>query len=262
MPEPVDLMVLATAYVDEHIGEFHNKRISAISELSLSILLKKKNPYLFKAKNLEIASDFVRTLLDAHLSSQEETMFGQWLEKLAIYVSGLVDGGQRPATTDIDLDFTREGVRFLVSVKSGPNWGNSSQKRDLREAFKNARRQLQLDPNIHMTFIEGCCYGRQINEDQGTYLKKCGQAFWQFITEDPEFYREIIVPIGHMALEKNVEFASEYARVLNTFTQEFLEAYCAADGAVDWNALLAFNSSAAPLPRRPGRHSRSQQTPR
>src|SRR5450756_2225713 len=191
MSQPVD-MNLVTAYVDEHIGEFHSKRLQAIGNLRLSNLLKKKNPYLFKAKNQEIAGELIRGILDAYLSSQEETMFGQFLEKLAIYVSGLADGGQRPATLDVDLDFARDGTRYLVSVKSGPNWGNASQHRDLELAFRTARRQLGLDQSIHVIYIEGCCYGRQQNVDRGAYYKKCGQAFWEFLTCDPDFYQEIV----------------------------------------------------------------------
>ena len=27
----------------------------------------------------------------------------------------------------IDLEFDKDGVRYIVTIKSGPNWGNSSQ---------------------------------------------------------------------------------------------------------------------------------------
>ncbi len=39
-------------YVEENIGSFHQKRLEVISKLSLSQTLKRKNPYLFKAKNV------------------------------------------------------------------------------------------------------------------------------------------------------------------------------------------------------------------
>ncbi|MBD0372728.1 MAG: hypothetical protein ICV60_17925 [Pyrinomonadaceae bacterium] len=42
---------------------------------------------LFKAKNIELAQDLVKGIVDAHLSSQEETVFGNLLEGFAIYVS-------------------------------------------------------------------------------------------------------------------------------------------------------------------------------
>ncbi len=39
------------------IDPFYNKRIKALSLLKLTEVLKRKNPYLFKAKNIELSSD-------------------------------------------------------------------------------------------------------------------------------------------------------------------------------------------------------------
>ena len=65
-----------TAYVEANIGTFHDKRLEALNKLRLRDLLRRKNPYLFKSKNLVVVADLIRSLLDAHLSSQEETLFG------------------------------------------------------------------------------------------------------------------------------------------------------------------------------------------
>ena len=40
----------STQYVEENIGTFHAKRIQSLDDLKLSKVLKRKNPYLFKAK--------------------------------------------------------------------------------------------------------------------------------------------------------------------------------------------------------------------
>ncbi len=37
-------------YVEDNIGDFHQKRIKALSKLKLEKVLKRKNPYMFKAK--------------------------------------------------------------------------------------------------------------------------------------------------------------------------------------------------------------------
>ena len=37
-------------YVEENIGVFHDKRIQSLDRLKLSDVLKRKNPYLYKAK--------------------------------------------------------------------------------------------------------------------------------------------------------------------------------------------------------------------
>ena len=38
-------------YVEKNIGVFHKKRIDSLDTLKLKKVLKRKNPYLFKAKN-------------------------------------------------------------------------------------------------------------------------------------------------------------------------------------------------------------------
>lgn len=73
-----------TQYVEENIGVFHQKRIAGLNELKLNKVLSKKNPYLFKAKYILTAQDIIKSLTDAFISSQEEAIFGNWLEGLAI----------------------------------------------------------------------------------------------------------------------------------------------------------------------------------
>lgn len=72
-------------YVEQNIGIFHQKRIQSLDGLKLSQVLKRKNPYLFKAKYVLTAEQIVKSLVDAHISSNEETVFGDWLEGLAVF---------------------------------------------------------------------------------------------------------------------------------------------------------------------------------
>jgi len=125
-------------YVADNIGNFHGSRLRSLRKLKLRQILKRKNPYLFRAKNILTAQDFVKTLLDAYLSSQEETLFGDFLEGLAIYINSKVYRGTKSSAEGIDLEFDKNGMRYIVSIKSGPNWGNSSQIRKMRDNFIKA----------------------------------------------------------------------------------------------------------------------------
>ena len=127
-----------TAYVENNIHLFHSKRLQNLEKLKLTQILKRKNPYLFKAKNILTAQDLVKTLLNAHLSSQEETIFGDFLEGLAIYINQKVYSGNKSSAEGIDLEFDKDGIRYIIGIKSGPNWGNSSQINKLRDNFKKA----------------------------------------------------------------------------------------------------------------------------
>ncbi len=229
-------------FVEGNIGEFHARRAGSLQSLKLTQVLNRKNPYLFKAKNINDAHDLVKLILDAHLSSQEETIFGEFLEKLAIFVCGKVFGGRKSSAEGIDLEFTRENVIYIVAVKSGPNWGNSSQIKRMVDNFKQAKRILRTSSNkANIQAVNGCCYGRENQPDKVDYLKLCGQEFWEFISGNDSLFVDIIEPLGYRAKERNEEFFTEYSRILNLFTQEFMDGFCV-DGRIDWDKLVQFNS--------------------
>ena len=230
-------------YVENNIGSFHSKRLQNLEELKLSKILKRKNPYLIKAKNLFNSQDLVKTLLDSHLSSQEETIFGNFLEGLAIFINRKVFGGRKSSAEGIDLEFEDDGINYIVTIKSGPNWGNSEQIRKMRDSFKKAKQILRTsNSKLQIIAINGCCYGRNNRPDKGDYFKYCGQKFWEFISDDKNLYVEIIEPLGHKAKKRNEEFIDKYSQIINNFTFEFSQDYCV-DGKIDWNALVKFNSS-------------------
>jgi hypothetical protein len=231
------------AYVEQNIGIFHAKRILALEKLKLSSVLKRKNPYLFKAKALSTSEDIVKVLLDSHLSSNEETTFGDWLEGLAIYTNEKVYGGKKSGIAGIDLEFDLEGTRYIVSIKSGPNWGNSRQIAKMKTDFTKAKQALRTSSSgLKVVAVNGCCYGKNDKPDKGEYFKYCGQRFWNFISGDPDLYTEIIEPLGKNARSKNDEFYESYSKVINKFTAEFLKDFCKEDGAIDWHKIVVLNS--------------------
>lgn len=233
-----------TKFIEEHIPEFHRKRLESLAELKLQKVLRRKNPYLYKAKFVTSAPELVKVILDAHLSSQEEAIFGGFLEGLAVFICGRVFSGKKSSAEGIDLDFERDGIRYVVSIKSGPNWGNSGQIKKMRQNFSQAKRILGTNTSAkNIVAVNGCCYGQENVEDKGDYLKKCGQSFWSFISGDDEFYITIIEPLGHKAKERNEAFQIEYGKVINRFTAEFIKDFCQADGTILWDKLVEFNSA-------------------
>ncbi|OQY55789.1 MAG: cytosolic protein [Desulfobacteraceae bacterium 4572_88] len=231
-------------YVEEKIPIFHENRLEKLRKLKLKEILKRKNPYLFKVKNITAVNDFIKTILDAYLSSQEESLFGGFLEELAIFVCAQVHNGRKSASEGIDLDFERDKTKYIVSVKSGPNWGNSSQIKRMKDNFKKARRILGTNTTtgLHVVSVNGCCYGKDNMPDKMDYLKLCGQRFWEFISGNKNLYTEIIEPLGHKAKEKNDLFFAEYSNVINKFSRDFMNMFCDSDGAIQWKEVIKFNS--------------------
>lgn len=231
-------------FVEKNIEIFHIKRIQSLNTLKLSKVLKRKNPYLFKAKYVLTAEQIIKGIVDAHISSNEETIFGEWLEGLAIFINEKVYGGKKSGIKGIDLEFDQNKVRFIISIKSGPNWGNSSQIVKMLSDFKTAKKTLRTsNSQLNIIAVNGCCYGKDSKPDKGEYYKYCGQRFWEFISGDSELYTNIIEPLGHKAKEKNEDFIKSYSQMINKFTKEFANEYCDDNGIIDWKKLVAFNSS-------------------
>jgi hypothetical protein len=232
-----------TDFVRENIVDFHKSRIENLDKLGLPTLLANKNPYLFKAKNLNVASDLINALLQARLSSSEEGSFGTFLEELAVFVAKICGGGQKAAIAGLDIDLTRGGVRYLIAVKSGKNWGNSGQHKDLRANFKNAVRivkQSKQTGQIQPTL--GICYGKFKTVDNGEYLHIGGQSFWHLLSDDAELYVDIVEPLGHEAENHEKLFAEKKDNTFNRLTREFTLDYCDTSGAIEWGRLVRFVS--------------------
>ncbi len=230
-------------YVEKNIQTFHDNRLNRLNNLKLTKILKRKNPYLFKAKNIENANDFVKNILDSFLSSQEETLFGSWLEGLAIFINQKVYNGRKSGITGIDLEFENEQKKYIVSIKSGPKWGNSSQIKKMISDFDRARKTLLTsNSKLEIIAVNGCCYG--VDESSyklGNYYKYCGKNFWHFISGEENLYIDIIEPLGTNAFKQNEKFKQSYDILLNKFVKEFLSEFCS-NGQIDWEKLVIFNS--------------------
>lgn len=229
-------------FVNENISIFHRNKRNSLQRIDLKTVLRKKNPYLFKAKNINIATDLVENIMDAFLSSSEEKLFGDFLEALAIFISSEIYGGRKSAATGIDLEFNKNNTNYLVSIKSGPSWGNSSQQRRQEQDFQTAVKVLkQSNHTINVEPVLGICYGKVRTSHIRGYLKVVGQCFWYLISENENLYTDIIEPLGYRAKEHNKEFLEEKSKIVNLFTGEFLGEFCD-NGVINWKKLVEFNS--------------------
>ena len=236
-------------YLSEHvITPFYQTRFTKLNSLKLKDVLKRKNPYLFKAKNIELAGDLVKGIADAYLSSQEEGIFGNLLEGFAIFVSKGLYKGFKSELKSVDLEFEREDKYFIVGIKSGTNWANSDQITAMRNNFKLDRAILREQGiKNEIIAINGCIYGKdrspfkKHDDADKQYYKYAGQDFWHFISGDDNLYREIITPIDKEAREKDESFKKAYAGKVNEMTQDFIENFMT-DNQIDWLKLVDYVS--------------------
>jgi hypothetical protein len=238
-------------YLAEYvITPFYNIRLKGLNSLSLAELIK--------AKNIELAQDLVKSIVDAFLSSQEETMFGNLLEGFAIYVSSRLYGGFKSKLPSLDLEFERDDYYYIVGIKSGINWGNSDQINGMKNNFKAARAHLRASGITNeIVAVNGCIYGKDRNplknkkrikgagvtdeEPDKVYYKYAGQDFWNFVSGDDNLYREIIVPIDEKAREKDEAFKKAYAAKVNEMTRDFTANFMT-NNQIDWIKLVDYVS--------------------
>ena len=197
-----------------------------------------KNPYLFRARAPEDAEQLASRLIDAFLSSSEETHFGDILEQVAIVICREARGGWKSSAYGIDLEYD-DGpapVRNIVQIKSGTNWGNSSQRKKLVSDFQSAAETLrQGSGQVVVQAIEGICYGPSGRKDFGSHIRLVGNAFWQEISGWPNTGRAVLTIVGHHASNGLSEVLDEARSNVVAYLQR---SGAASNGRVDWDRLF------------------------
>lgn len=233
------------------IKPFYQIRLQRLELAKLSHIIKRKNPYLFKAKNIETAGDLAKGLLDAFLSSQEETIFGDLMEELAIHICRQVFNGRKAKQgkySSIDLIFERDNKIYIVSIKSGPNWGNSDQINIMKRNFKKAKSLIRSElSEKNIVAINGCMYGKdnvphKVNKNPDfSYYKICGQSFWELISGDSDLYKKIIQPLDKEVKNRDEIFKKLYVKKVNEMTRDVMDLFCVKN-ILDWNKIIEFIS--------------------
>ena len=133
-------------------------------------------------------------------------------------------------------------MRNLITIKSGPHWGNAGQIKKMEDYFRKARKILATTGGIKSVHcVNGCCYGSE-DSHKGHYEKMCGRRFWEFISGDSKLYTRMIDPLGHDAELQNEAFEVEKSKVIESFTQDLAKLFATGGGAIAWDKLLEFNS--------------------
>ncbi|MBU4031135.1 cytosolic protein [Patescibacteria group bacterium] len=250
--EKLNYKKLNTFIATDVIRPFYNNRVFALKQIKLKTIIKRKNPYLFKAKNIETAGDFAKYILDAFLSSQEETMFGDLLEGLAINICREVFNGRKAEEgkfKSVDLIFKRDNKLYVVGIKSGPNWGNSDQINAMKKNLKRAKEILKSEgEKMNVIKVNGCMYGqdnrpykKNKRNSNLNYHKICGQLFWELISGDNQLYKKIIQPLDKEAKKRDKVFKELYVKKINEITKDLINLFYA-DNLLDWNKIVDYVS--------------------
>ena len=241
----LDYKKLNTFIASDIIQPFYKIRIDRLAGVKLSDVVKRKNPYLFKAKNIETAGDLAKNILDAFFSSQEETIFGDLMENLAVNICRQIFNGKKAEEgkyRSVDLIFERDKKVYIVGIKSGPNWGNSDQVNTMRKNFIKAKKIIRAKfDKIEIIAINGCMYGRDSQPYKSGYRKICGQLFWELIFGDDDLYKKIIQPLDKEAKKRDETFKQLYIKKINEMTKDIVRLFYTRND-LDWNKIVDYVS--------------------
>ncbi len=241
----LDYKKLNTFIASDVIQPFYKIRLDRLTGVKLNDIIRRKNPYLFKAKNIETAGDLAKNILDAFLSSQEETIFGDLMENLAVNICRQVFNGKKAEEgkyRSVDLIFERDKKVYIVGIKSGPNWGNSDQVNTMKKNFIKAKKIIRAERGkIEIIAINGCMYGRDNQPYKSGYRKICGQPFWELISGDNDLYKKIIQPLDKEAKKRDESFKKLYVKKVNEMTKDVVNLFYIKNN-LDWDKIVEYVS--------------------
>ena len=222
---------------------FYGTLIEKIDGLNIQKVMKRKNPYLYRAKAMQSATEIVDSVLTAFVSSREETIFGNcFFEPIAIAASG----GNKALAEGIDIMIQNNETNTIsaIAVKSGPSVFNADSKKRQEQNFTAASKLAQQAKARYEAYI-GYCYGKKKESGRGKpkmYQELAGKRFWAELTGDEDFYIKIIGYMGTMPEKYVADYKESYNRAANRLVREFSNSFCREDGSIDWEKLVEFNS--------------------
>ncbi len=231
------------AAIAKALETFYGTLIEKIDKLDIVKVMKRKNPYLYRAKAMENASEIVESVLGAFVSSSEETIFGNcFFEPIAIAASG----GNKALAEGIDIMIqdNKTNTIYAVAVKSGPSVFNADSKKRQEQNFTAASKLAQQAKARYEAYI-GYCYGKKKDSGRGKpkmYQELAGKRFWTELTGDEEFYIKIIGFMGTLPEQYVASYKESYNKAFNRLVREFSNDFCKEDGSIDWEKLVEFNS--------------------
>lgn len=226
--------------ISEALTSFYSNLTSKLEEIDLDTILKRKNPYLYRAKGISSAAQIVDGILSAFVSSSEETIFGNvFFEPLAIAVSG----GQKAVTEGVDITVDKDNTLYSIAVKSGTSVFNADSRKRQEQNFLAAQKRAQQARKVFFPVV-GYGYGKKKIGRGGEkfYKELAGKDFWYWLTGDQEFYTKIISYMGTRPDQYAARFEAAYTSAENRLIRSFTMKYCKEDGSINWDELIKFNS--------------------
>lgn len=223
------------------LDRYYTSLIEKVDGLNIKKIMKRKNPYLFRAKAVNGAAQIVDAILAAFISSSEETVFGnEFFEPIAIAAVQ----GQKALAEGVDIMVERDDTIYAIAVKSGTSVFNADSRKKQEQNFMAASKLAQQARKRFVPIV-GYGYGKKKASSKGRpkfYEELAGKDFWAELTGDDTFYIKLIRLMDKLPGKYIEDFDASYQKAANRLVREFTVEFCFEDGSIDWEKLVKFNS--------------------
>lgn len=152
------------------LDNFYTNLIKKVDSLNVKTVMKRKNPYLFRAKAMNGAAQIIDAILAAFVSSSEETIFGNvFFEPIATAAAQ----GQKALAEGVDIMVERDNTIYAIAVKSGTSVFNADSRKKQEQNFMATSKLAQqakkrFVPIVGYGYLAPPCLRAQLRRGQGS----------------------------------------------------------------------------------------------
>lgn len=215
--------------VDEFEITFTKPITEKLSTLKMRDIVRRKNPYLYRASGVSTCEELVKRAFTEYTSTLGENYFGSFFESVARIVSG----GIKPASGgEIDLEVRKDNDAYVYTIKSGPGGYNSSIEAKARLDLGHAERRLRQD-RVTTHKKMAYAYGRRITSFKDGVEKLASREFWSELSGDKDFYIKFLDVCAELTPLFEADADAPYQLLLNEAHELFCE-----DDVIRWDKVI------------------------
>jgi hypothetical protein len=227
-------------FIQSSAMKFQRRKLDKLKNISAKTIIKKIDPYLLNLSDVSTKLKWSTLNLDRIMVASEETLKGNMYEEIAFFIAKTRFKAKKTAGY-LDLVIPKDKL-YITEIKSGPHWGNSSQWESLVNRFNKVRTELSGGKQEVQPLL-GICYG-SLHNPHGRHgiLELRGQAFWEFLTDEPNFYI-LLAQNLKVGSEKYIgQYRIKRNATINRLAVE-IQDFCLPNGELNKELILQYSSA-------------------
>ena len=187
----------------------------------------RRNPFVYAALGVTSVEEWTRRAAADIAASSIEGLVGNWLEEVALVVSG----GTKPGSgADLQVDREEGGTRVVdvYSIQSTTNTKNAGGRRSDEAALNEHARVLRAQRR-HVDLFVGYLFGRQRTTTLRGVTHLRSTEFWDRVSGQEGFLRRLFLAMSALS----TLLAGRLNEDWRPLTSDVLKKYGSADGSVD-----------------------------